>query len=613
MDTENNRPDIPVEPAEPAPVVNAPNGAQPDAQPPVGPYAGNAPVYPQPSVGPYGGNAPVYPQPSVGPYGGNAPVYPQPPVNPYAPPAAQPTPVYPQPRPVSVPSIPRRKSKPRDLIMAVVVGLALFCLTDCFIWTGRLGLGFACGALTVLAATLVYLRPYWRHKSVYSAACVALYTAACVSFVFSADSGPKIMTALSLPLLYACILMDGMELRAWQPGSFRSIVDCCYVYYGLGFGKFAHGLYGLFHVERGEGPKRGKGVGKALLGLVIALPFAAILVALLAGGDPAFKGMLDSIDLGKAPQRLLSLLLAIPLFIIVFCRLFVMQSIERKRREESGKGLDPTVLMFFMLGICVVYAAYLFSQLAYFFNGFMGFLPDGFTYAGYARKGFFELTAVSVINIILIILATALSRKKEGKLPPGIKLPSLFLCLFSLVLAATEIAKMKMYMDNFGLTLLRIYTTVFTVFLAAVFIALIIHLFARRFPYFKVAVVIGAALIITTSFVSADRLVAEYNVSAYKSGVLESVDVRTITWLGDAAVPSLLELAQDSDSEVANEAKENLYLRYKRLHNRGISDSYYIGQLMDYDYRGFNTVSYQARQLLLDNSKDYIKFVHFDK
>lgn len=500
-----------------------------------------------------------------------------------------------------------RKSQSRDLVMAILVAVLSFGMMDCLLWAGGIGAGFALGAGLLLAVSLAYLKHDWRHTGFYTVACVAVSILGCVSLVFSADSGMKLLTLLCLLILFTCILMDGMELREWTPGTFRSIGDFFYTAFAASFGKIGAGMYGLFHREREANAKQKAVVGKAMLGLLIAVPIAALLIVLLSGADQAFQGMLESIDLSKFSEKIWTLFLAVPMFILVFSQLFCIRDIRRNRREESGKGLDPTILTFFLLGVSLVYVAYLFSQLSYFFNGFLGFLPEGFTHAEYARRGFFELTAVSVINILIVILSTALSRKQGDKLPLGVQLTSLFLCVFSLVLVFTEAAKMKMYMDAFGLTRLRILTTLFMIFLAVVFAALMIHIFVRRFPYLKTAVVVGAVFVVAINFIGVDRMVAEYNVQAYQSGALNTVDVDTITELSAAAVPSLIELADDKDPQVAQDARDELYARWRRLHQQGewdyVTRSYSVEELKPYDFRGFDLASYQARQLLLENEK----------
>ena len=495
----------------------------------------------------------------------------------------------------------KRRSKPADLIMAALVFVACFIMTDCLVWTWTVGLGFALGALLMMGAALWYLRPIPVKKNFYLCACIASYIAGSVSLVFSADRITKIYTVIGLPILFMCILMERMDLRAWAAGTFRSIADFCHVLFEMSFMHLSEGFYALFHHEKnGESGKSAK-VGKAILGLLIALPLAVILVILLASGDKAFDGMISSINLGSLPDRIASVILASVWFIFAFSRLFSLHDADRKKRQESGKGLDPLTVTFFLIGVGAVYVAYLFSQLSYFFNGFLGFLPEGYTVAQYARQGFFELSTVAVINFIIVVLVTAFTRKREGKLTLSVKLSALFLCIFSLALTATEIAKLVLYMNSFGLTRLRVLTTVFTVFLAIVFIALIVHIFRLTFPYMKVAVIAGIVIVIALNLVSVDRTVANYNVWAYQSGKLDSIDVNTVTRLGDAAVPALLELARDDDKGVSLKARNELYERWKAIYQNHNGKS----QTPQLDLRAFNTATFEAQRLIIEEKPNY--------
>ena len=508
----------------------------------------------------------------------------------------------------------RKKSKPRDLIFAVLLGVFAFMMTDCLIQTRSLGIEFSVGAVGMISSAVWYLRPVLRVKSLYSALCVALFAVGSVSMIFSADSAVKALTLLCLMILYVCLLTETMNLRAWAAGSFRSIGDFFYTGFGASFGKIGDGVYALFHREK-EASKKNSTALRVLLGILIAIPVMVILGALLCRADEAFNGMLRDISLGSLPKELNSLVFAVFLFILLFSQLFCVRFIKREARSESEKGFDPIILTAFLTAVSALYIAYLFSQLSYFFSGFGGFLPADFTYAEYARRGFFELTAVSVINIMIVLLSSSFSKKRGKQLFLPVRLNLLFLCVFSLILTATEITKMKMYTDAYGLTRLRILTTLFMIFLAIVFSALIISIFARRFPYMKIAVISAAVLAISVNFLSVDRTVAEYNTRAYQNGALKEVDVYTITELGDAAVPYLLELAQCGNEKYEKPARENLEYRLQVLHGyedimlyTSDEDEYfsykeYNGKLVPYDFRGFNTVSYRARQLLLENEK----------
>ena len=134
----------------------------------------------------------------------------------------------------------------------------------------------------------------------------------------------------------------------------------------------------------------------------------------------AFEGLLNSVfkDLFTVAAQIVVSVLLLPLI------LSFAFSLTKQRKQNAplkeGKGLDTAFITAFLGALSVVYLVYLFSQLAYFFNAFRGLLPEGydFSYAEYARRGFFELCAVAGINLVLLMGAMLFSRKKEGRLPP---------------------------------------------------------------------------------------------------------------------------------------------------------------------------------------------------
>jgi len=159
------------------------------------------------------------------------------------------------------------------------------------------------------------------------------------------------------------------------------------------------------------------------------------------------------------------------------------------------------------------------------------------------------------------VLALGLCRREGGRVPAAVKALALFLCVFSLILVATALSKMLLYMNRFGLTRQRVRTSVFMLYLAAVLLALGLRLFVKRVPVLRLAVGLGAALLICLSLSNVDGLVARYNVSAWKSGRLDSLDMKTVCELGDGAVPTLVELAACEDGQIAAAAEQELVQR----------------------------------------------------
>jgi len=218
----------------------------------------------------------------------------------------------------------------------------------------------------------------------------------------------------------------------------------------------------------------------------------------------------------------------------------------------------------FLGAIAFLYLCYLFTQLAYFFNGFKGLLPEAYTAAAYARRGFFELCAVAAINLGLVLLVSGLTKKREGtKLPAPVKLLSAFICVFTLLLIITAESKMALYVGLFGMTRMRLMVSLFILLLAFSFVLLLAQLFLRKFAYMKALLAAGCVLILCMSFADIDRAVLRYNMWAYETGRLEAVDVLAFGELGDAKIPYLIELSYSEDAQVKEAALKQLSVWYR--------------------------------------------------
>ena len=211
--------------------------------------------------------------------------------------------------------------------------------------------------------------------------------------------------------------------------------------------------------------------------------------------------------------------------------------------------LPPVTLHTFLGAVSFVYLLYLVSQLAYFFSAFRGILPEGYTQAEYARRGFFEMCALCSINLLMVIIAIGQVRR-EPKTPWLTKALCLFILVFSLVLAVCSASKMGMYIGAYGLTRLRVLTSVFMVCVAVALVCVAIWILAPRFPYMQIVVLAVLAVGCFTGWMDVDTQVARYNVDAYLSGQLTTVDVDHLGGLSEGAVPQLARLLEAPDPQV---------------------------------------------------------------
>ena len=220
---------------------------------------------------------------------------------------------------------------------------------------------------------------------------------------------------------------------------------------------------------------------------------------------------------------------------------------------------------------------YLFSQLAYFFSAFKGFLPEGdITYAQYARKGFFEMCVIAVINLLIVFLALLLAKKENGKVCHTIKAIATFISVFTLIIIATAISKMVLYIGTYGMTVLRITTSSFMLFLSIVFISVILRIYINKVNIVKTALITAGVILLLLGTVNVNSVCARYNYESYKAERLEKIDVQQLYELGYEGIPYIAKLASAKDLDVANEAQNYLAKAYLYDYFDNMEDAVYF-------------------------------------
>ncbi len=306
---------------------------------------------------------------------------------------------------------------------------------------------------------------------------------------------------------------------------------------------------------------------KLIIGLAAAaIPTAVVLLLLLY--DSSFESLINRIfdfDIVTVLSHIVSLIYAVPIGIFIYSlyissvdgRQIVFLSEEKITQRETKIRFSPvTTSVAASVPLLAVYVIFFISQWKYYISGFTGVLPQDFSYAEYAREGFFQLCTVSAINLVIIALIIAFS-KKSRFYSAVIKVLTCVFSVFTLVLISTAIAKMVMYIQCYGLTQKRVYATWFMAVLALIFIAVALSRFISKI---KIAAVASAIFVISfagLSLCNADSIIAKYNVDRYLDSTLPTVDVAALNNLGDAAVPDMVRLAKYYDNKYGTDITEN--------------------------------------------------------
>ena len=447
------------------------------------------------------------------------------------------------------------KSKPafaldrRDRIFAsvlCVVTLVGLSPAICGGFWAAFGVSFA--VLFLLCS--VYLRQKGTQPSAFSCVCGGLSLACAAVFFTTSSAAIRLLTACGAAVL-SVVWFSALAGKPIFPGEL-----------GLAGRVLQTAAGSITHAPRSiRALFRGGKRSKTLLGLLCALPVFCVVVMLLARSDAAFEGLTQHlfVDFGRVVVRLL---LAACLFPFLLSLGFSLRKTpDADKPDPAHKGLDTGFITSFLGLLSAAYLVYLFSQLAYFVSAFSGILPAGytFTYAEYARRGFFELCGIAAINLTLLYLTLLLSRKTDGRLPVVLRALGAFIDVFTLFLICTAMAKMLLYIRQYGATVLRLGTSAFMLFMAVVFLALLVRFFVPKVRVLPVAAVTAAVILLVLGIGNLPGFCARYNYTHYRNGSLSTIDTVYLGDLGDEGIPYLLLLRDDADKETANGACVMLY------------------------------------------------------
>ncbi len=296
-------------------------------------------------------------------------------------------------------------------------------------------------------------------------------------------------------------------------------------------------------------------LGWCAVGLVGAV-IPTVVIAALLSYDEQFTNLLDRI-FSFEPDKLfenigdviVAGLLAVCLFAVLFGNLATTKADKKEEETETDKPsrlqvLPKPLVAAFVTPILLLYVLFFVSQWSYYVSAFTHVLPEGLTYAQYAREGFFQLCIVCVFNAILLVCLQAFMRRAPEEKGILRRILAGIISLFTLILIATALSKMVLYIDAYGMTRNRILATWMILLLAVIFILSLIQVFCKKFPIAMAILVTCVVFALVLFLPNIDGMIANYNVDAYLSGDLSSVDVDALCDLDYAAVPALERLEE---------------------------------------------------------------------
>jgi hypothetical protein len=197
-----------------------------------------------------------------------------------------------------------------------------------------------------------------------------------------------------------------------------------------------------------------------------------------------------------------------------------------------------------------LFVAFVAVQARYFFGGEANITAQGYTYAEYARRGFYELLAVSCMTMALLVALESLTYRKreEERLFRG--LVTLMVTLTFVILIAA-FRRSNLYENAYGYTRIRVMSGTFMIWLAVLLGVLLVAIVRhRRALFWTSCIVTGLGFILTLNLMNMDGFIASHNIARFEeSGKL---DVGYLLSLSDDAVPTVATLIDNRDLETSD-------------------------------------------------------------
>ncbi len=343
-------------------------------------------------------------------------------------------------------------------------------------------------------------------------------------------------------------------------------------------------------------------VWAVLRGSLIALPIIAILAALLASADLAFniqlKAFLELLRIEKLPEYLFRLT-----YILIFGYLLtgiLLHAGFPKKPEIIPDAANDNVKPFLgwiestiILGsIEVLFALFIVIQIRYLFGAQANISTVGFTYAEYARRGFFELVAVAVISLMIYVILSAVTKKELPSQKKAFSALVVVMMVLVLVILGSSFQRLSLYETAYGFSRLRTYTHFFIPWLAVLLAIVAILELIRKQRFFMLSTILCVfGFGITLAVLNVDGFVAKQNIQRtvveQNLDRRQKLDINYLFQLSDDAVPMLVR--EFSSGEFASETKDaigaNLSCRLSEIQsNKGTSwKSLHLGKWLAED------------------------------
>jgi hypothetical protein len=258
--------------------------------------------------------------------------------------------------------------------------------------------------------------------------------------------------------------------------------------------------------QKQEKDKKNSTILYVVIGIAISIPILLVVVLLLCSADAVFDQFIQNIrwDFGEMIGVCIMFLFGA---FAAYCGFRYLGKGGIKQEDGAPKQYDPIIAVTILTLLSIVYIFFSIIQVLYLFLGKMQ-LPQGYTYAEYAREGFFQLLFVCLLNLVIVLVILGHFPRK-----PVLALLLTVISGCTYIMVASSAFRMTLYVQNYQLSFLRL-LVFWTLAVIALFLAgILVLIYKPDFPLFRYGLVVFSVCYLLLSFGRPDYWIASYNLS----------------------------------------------------------------------------------------------------
>jgi hypothetical protein len=286
------------------------------------------------------------------------------------------------------------------------------------------------------------------------------------NFIIKIDDINKFLNVFIIPILMSIFLVlltnKSYEINLQSPKWILKL--------------FPRGLFSnLKFIKNISNKPKGKKTLNVIFGLLIGIPIGLLILSLLISADRYFGAFMNNL-VNFLPNikfsQIFNIFILLFGFIVTFtCFINIIKisnnkDISVKNKKEINTTISSTILII----VNFVFAIFIISEISKLTNNFLH-LPIKYTYAEYAREGFFQLLVVTSINFFIIIYHLYIVKAIKNN--NFIKNMLILLITFSIILILNSYYRMFLYVDAYSFTTLRLQVLLFLTMELIFFVILI--------------------------------------------------------------------------------------------------------------------------------------------